>query len=410
MSEIEHTPASPDEGPRDVPVGGRAKARRHVRASRILVVTTALLGAAMVLLIVSSTGHLFGGATTLSSVHTSTGPTGSLPIVRASGLPRPATTSAIAARVDPGLVDINVTDGNQGVQGAATGMVLTSSGIVLTNNHVIRGATSIRATDIGNGRTYSATVVGYDRGSDVAVIQLQGASGLKTVPLGDSSTVTVGARVTALGNAGGTAGTPSVAAGSVTALGQTITASDVGGVNAERLNELIQTDAAVRPGDSGGPLVNDAGQVIGMDAAASAGFANQQTAAQSFAIPIDSALAIARQIETGAGSATVHVGATGFLGVEVVPADQAGGFGSASSAQAQGALLGGVLSGYPAARLGLAQGDVITAVDGQTVSSATGLTDLLSTHHPGDTVTLHWVDSSGGSHSATVKLAGGPPA
>lgn len=394
-------------GPRNEAAGGRARVRR-----RVIVVMMGLLAAVAVALVVASTGHLFGGATTLSSVHSSSsGPTGSLPVVRASALPRPATTSAIAARVDPGLVDINVTDGAQGVQGSATGMVLTPSGIVLTNNHVIRGATTIRATDIGSGRTYSAIVVGYDRSSDVAVIQLQGASGLQTVPLGDSSTVTVGARVTALGNAGGAGGTPSVAAGSVTALGQTITASDVGGVNPERLAGLMQTDAAVRPGDSGGPLVNDAGQVIGMDAAASTGFADQQTAAQSFAIPIDSALTIARQIETGVGSATVHVGATGFLGVEVVPADQfGGGFGSGSSAQVQGALLGGVLQGYPAAKLGLGQGDVITAVDGQAVNSSTGLTDLLSAHHPGDSVKLQWVDSSGTTHTATVKLVSGPPA
>jgi S1-C subfamily serine protease len=334
-----------------------------------------------------------------------------LPIVRSSALSRPATASAIAARVDPGLVDINVTDGNQGVQGSATGMVLTPSGIVLTNNHVVRGATSIRVTDIGNGQTYSGSVVGYDRSSDVAVIQLQGASGLKTVPLGDSSTATAGASVTALGNAGGAGGTPSVATGTITALGQTITASDAGGVNPERLGGLIQTDANVQPGDSGGPLVNDVGQVIGMDAAASTGFADQAVPAEGFAIPINSALSIARQIESGAGSATVHVGATGFLGVEVVPSGQVGGgFGSGAGPQVQGAQLGGVLSGYPAEKAGLAQGDVITSVDGQTVSTANGLTDLLSAHHPGDTVTLGWTDTSGQTHTTAVKLASGPPA
>ena len=142
-------------GPRNEAAGGRARVRR-----RVIVVMMGLLAAVAVALVVASTGHLFGGATTLSSVHSSSsGPTGSLPVVRASALPRPATTSAIAARVDPGLVDINVTDGAQGVQGSATGMVLTPSGIVLTNNHVIRGATTIRATDIGSGRTYSAIVV-----------------------------------------------------------------------------------------------------------------------------------------------------------------------------------------------------------------------------------------------------------
>ena len=205
-----------------------------------------------------------------------------------------------------------------------------------------------------------------------------------------------------------------MAQGSVTALQQTITASDLGGGNAERLGGLIQTDAAVLPGDSGGPLVNDGGQVVGMDAAASSAntpFIAQTSTPQSFAIPIDSALAIAKQIEAGTSSATVHVGPTGFLGVEVVPSSQFGG-GPASGAgtQAQGALVGGALPGYPAARIGLAQGDVITAVDGQTVTSATALTDLLSAHHPGDSVQLQWTDTSGQTHAATVKLASGPAA
>ena len=213
-------------------------------------------------------------------------------------------------------------------------MVLTPSGVVLTNNHVIQGATRIAATDIGNGRTYSATVVGYDRSGDVAVIQLHGASGLRTVPLGESSTVSVSDRVLALGNAGGGGGMPRVAQGQVTALKRTITATDIGGGNAERLGGLIETDAPVLPGDSGGPMVNSGGQVIGMDAAASAAntsYTAERANVQGFAIPIDSALAIARQIEAGTSSATVHVGPTGFLGVEVVPSPQvAGALGNAA--------------------------------------------------------------------------------
>ena len=292
-------------------------------------------------------------------------------------------------------------------------MVLTPSGVVLTNNHVIQGATRIAATDIGNGRTYSATVVGYDRSGDVAVIQLHGASGLRTVPLGTSSIVTVSDKVLALGNAGGGGGTPRVARGQVTALKRTITATDIGGGNAERLGGLIETNAAVLPGDSGGPMVNAGGQVVGMDAAASAAnpsFTARRARVQGFAIPIDTALAITRQIEAGQSSATVHVGPTGFLGVEVVPSPQvAGGFGGAGP-QAQGAFVGGALKGYPAAKLGLKQGDVITAVDGQPVTSATSLTDLLSAHHPGDTVRIDWTDAAGQTQSGTAKLAGGPAA
>ena len=183
-------------------------------------------------------------------------------------------TSQIAARVSPGLVDVVSTLGDQNAEAAGTGMVLTSTGEVLTNNHVIDGATSISVTDIGNGKTYTATVVGYDKTKDIAVLQLQNASGLQTVNLGDSSTVTVGQNVVAIGNAEGKGGTPSVVTGSVTALNQSITASDEGSGNSEQLSGLIQTNAPIQPGDSGGPLVNSAGQVVGIDTAASSASQN----------------------------------------------------------------------------------------------------------------------------------------
>lgn len=389
--------------------GGPRRPRRPRRTSLAIVLGAALVVAAAALVLVY--GPRIGGrSASFSTAHPNFGsPFG---VVQSSGLSRPASTSAIAGRVDPGLVNINVADGSTGLRGSATGMVLTPSGVVLTNNHVIRGATTVRATDVGNGKTYTGTVVGYDRTGDVAVIQLQGASGLQTVPLGDSSALAVGARVTALGNAGGGGGTPRVARGSVTALGRTITASDFGGVNAERLFGLIQTNAAVRPGDSGGPLVNDAGQVVGMDAAASSGNVRftSRSSVQAFAIPVNTALAIVKQVEAGVSSATVHIGPTGFLGVEVVPPSPFGRGSASAGPQPRGAPVGGVLPGYPAARIGLAKGDVITAVDGQTVASATALTGLLSSHHPGDLVHLQWTDSSGQTHSAAVTLASGPPA
>ena len=387
----------------------RGRRARRRRTSLTIVVAVALAVAAVAALAaIQSARH--GGVLTSAS-RPADGR--SFTVTQASALASPASTSAITARVDPGLVNITVANGSTGAAGEATGMVLTPSGVVLTNNHVVQGATQISATDVGNGKTYAATVVGYDRSGDVALIQLQGASGLRTVPLGDSATVAVASKVTALGNAGG-GGTPRIAQGAITGLGQTITASDIGGGNSERLDGLIQTSAAVVPGDSGGPLVNDGGQVVGMDAAASSGnttFVSQSSEAQGFAIPIDSALAIAKQIESGTSSATVHVGPTGFLGVEVVPSSQfAEGFGNAAGSQPQGALVGGALTGYPAATLGLAQGDVITSVNGQAVASATALTDLLSAHHPGDSVQIQWTDTSGQAHTGTVKLASGPAA
>ncbi len=215
--------------------------------------------------------------------------------------------------------------GYQDGTAAGTGLVLTSTGEVPTNNHVIEGATSIKVTDVGNGRTYRAMVVGYDRKDDIAVLQLQHASRLKTATLGTSSTIKTGDKVVGIGNAGGCGGRPSAAAGTVTALGQTITASDEVSGTTEQLTGVIRTNANIKAGDSGGPLVNSHGQVIGIDTAASSKYQFQsgRTQTQSFAIAINKAVSIARQIESGRSSATVHLGATAFLGVELSPAPRA---------------------------------------------------------------------------------------
>jgi S1-C subfamily serine protease len=333
-------------------------------------------------------------------------------------------TSQIASRVDPGLVDVVSTLGDQQATAAGTGIVLTSNGEILTNNHVIDGATSIKATDVGNGRTYTAKVVGYDASQDVAVIQLQNASGLTVASLGDSSTVQTGDSVVALGNAGGKGGTPSVAAGTVTALNQSITASDEGSGNSEQLTGLIETNANIQPGDSGGSLVNSYGQVIGMDTAASSGtqFQSQsgQTTEQAYAIPINEATSIARQIEAGTTSANVHIGATAFLGIESQPTSQGsgsgfggsgfGGFGGSQGNGTSGVTISGTLSGSPAANAGLTAGDTITAVGGQSVSTAQDIAHALVKYHPGDSISITWVDQSGQSQTTNVTLANGPAA
>ena len=317
------------------------------------------------------------------------------------------TTSQIATQTDPGLVDINTTLGFQQARAAGTGMVLTSSGVVLTNNHVINGATSITARDIGNGRTYQAKVVGYDHSRDVAVLQLQGASGLQTVTLGNSTSASPGQKVVALGNALGKGGTPAVATGHIASLGASITASDEGAGTSEQLTGLIHHNAGIQPGDSGGPLVNTTGQIIGINTAASQGtqFKSQQT--QAFAIPINQAKAIAGQIEAGTSSTTVHIGPTGLLGVQIMSADSAAANGIQAGA---GATVAGVVSGTPADGAGLTQGDVIVSVDGQSVSSPEQLQAALGQHHPGDSVTIGWQDQTGQTQSATVVLANGPAA
>ncbi|TCC40013.1 trypsin-like serine protease [Kribbella capetownensis] len=179
--------------------------------------------------------------------------------------------SAVAAKVSPGLVDVNTVLGFEGARAAGTGIVLSSDGEVLTNHHVIEGATSITVTDIGNGKTYQAGVVGYDDQHDIAVLKLKDASGLETAKIGNSDKVALGDQVVGIGNAGGTGGTPSYAAGKVTGLNQAITATDENGQDPENLTGLIQTDANIQAGDSGGPLANASGEVIGVDTAGSGG-------------------------------------------------------------------------------------------------------------------------------------------
>jgi S1-C subfamily serine protease len=319
----------------------------------------------------------------------------------------PSNVAQIASGVNPGLVDLTVTLAYQNGHAAATGIVLTSSGEVLTNNHVVEGASSISAVDVGNGKTYSATVLGYDRSHDVAILQLNGASALQTTSFGDSSAVSVGDAVVAIGNAGGSGGTPSAAGGSVVALGRQIVAG--GGIGgSEPLSGLIEVNANVQPGDSGGPLVDSAGKVIGVDTAASARFAFRGATGRGYAVPINQALVIAKQIESGVASGTVHVGPTAFLGVELGTTPSQGS--SSVGSQSNGATVAGVLPGMPAAKAGLRSGDVITSLGGRRVDSASALTALVGQHRPGDSVQIVWVDESGKSHTATVTLATGPAA
>ena len=325
--------------------------------------------------------------------------------------------AAIAKQTDPGVVDVLTTLGYQGGQAAGTGMVLTSSGEVLTNNHVIEGATAIRVRIAGQSQTYTATVLGTDVTDDVALIQLQGASGLTAIRTGDSSAVKPGDGVVAIGNASNLSGPPTVTEGGVTALDQSIAAA--GALNGvERLTGLIQTNVPLSPGNSGGPLVDAAGQVIGMNTAAAsdAGFSGMSI---SFAIPINRALSIARQIEAGHAGATVQIGPRGFLGVEVADAsnpDAMGGFSrrgqqfSYTPAVSSGALVVGVVDGSPAQAAGLTGGDVIISLDHRTIDTSATLTQVLGRHRPGDTVAVGWVDQSGTHHTGSIHLTTGPAA
>ena len=318
--------------------------------------------------------------------------------------PAPATPldqSALLGQVVPGLVDINTTLGYQGAAGAGAGIVLSPNGDVLTNNHVIEGATEITAVSLANSQTYQVDVIGFDRGNDIAVIRLRGAGGLPTANLGTSSRLAVGDPIAAVGNSNGTGGPPSYAPGTITQLGASVRASDEAGGGVRELFDLIRVAAEIRPGDSGGPLVNSAGQVVGVTVAATLNYhMGGVSGAEGFAIPIDRAIAIANQIRAGAPSPSVHLGDTAFIGVGIADAATLGG--------PPGAVIRQVLPDTPAGRVGLLPGDIITALDGIPVNSAADLSNIMDQRRPGNTVMLTWIDRLGNPRTAPVLLAKGP--
>jgi S1-C subfamily serine protease len=314
---------------------------------------------------------------------------------------------AIADRLEPAVVDINTEiQGSLGQigRGAGTGMLVSSSGEVLTNNHVIQGATKIEVSITGRSGTYEATVVGADPTDDVALLQVQGVSGLPTVTLADSSNLVLGQEVVAIGNALGQGGSPSVTEGTISALERSITVG--GGLAGAHLTGLIQMDAPIQPGDSGGPLVDSSGQVVGMITAASRSDFGQSSSSVGFAIPSNDALAIVQQIRAGNETSTIIIGPTGFLGVGVqdLNPDTAARLGLNVTS---GALVLSVRPGTPAESAGITQESVITAIDGQKVASADALGTAIHQHDPGEQIQVTWVDGSG-AHTATVRLIAGP--
>ncbi|HUN34992.1 MAG TPA: trypsin-like peptidase domain-containing protein [Trebonia sp.] len=328
--------------------------------------------------------------------------------------------TSIAGKVDPGVVDIDSTLQYNQDDAEGTGMVISSSGLVLTNNHVIDEATSISVTEVTTGKSYPAKVVGFDSSDDVAVLQMEASgggsvSGLTTVNLGNSSKVQLGDSVLAIGNAEGRGGLPATAQGIINATNRNITASDSGTGSTESLTGMLQTNAPIQEGDSGGPLVNSSAAVIGMDTAAnSSGGFEGQSATTGFAIPINHAISIAHEIIAGDASATVHIGEAGFIGIGTCASNSGNGAGGASGAgngsgssapNVKGAYVCEVYQNTPAFSAGLQEGDVITAVDGTSITSADGLSNYLFSKHPGDKLTITYTDQSGASHTTSLTLA-----
>jgi len=302
--------------------------------------------------------------------------------------------NAIAALVDPAIVDINTitTSG----QASGTGQILTSDGEVLTNNHVVDGSTSISVVIASHlGTTYKAHVIGVAPARDVALIQIEGVSGLPTVNLAASSSVKVGDPVVAIGNALGQGGTPSVTTGNVIALDQTITASEGNG-QSEQLVGMIQSDAPIQPGDSGGAIVNSAGQVVGMITAGDVQGFRSQTSTVNYSIPTDTAISYVDKIRSGQASSEIVYGQVGFMGVSV------------KDATGSGALVVTVQPGSPAEAAGIAPGAVISKVGGNTITTSASLGTAIRSHKSGDRVSVTWTDQRG-THTTTMTLAGVNP-
>jgi putative serine protease PepD len=270
-------------------------------------------------------------------------------------------------------------------QGTATGsgFVVRSDGYVVTNDHVVAGGSDVKVK-IGDGRTLPATVVGTDPSTDLAVLKVN-ATGLKTLPLGNSDAVQVGDPVDAIGNPFGLDRT--LTTGVVSALQRQISSP-----NNFTIDNVIQTDAAINPGNSGGPLFNAAGQVIGVNSQIETG--GNSSGGESgnigigFAIPANTVKTVVDQlIATGKVS---HA----FLGVSTVDTPS-------------GAQVASVSGGTPAAQAGIQKGDVITALGGKTVAGSTALASLVDQHKPGETVSVS-VTRNGQQKTLQVKLGQRP--
>ncbi|MBT1631914.1 trypsin-like peptidase domain-containing protein [Curtobacterium flaccumfaciens pv. oortii] len=306
----------------------------------------------------------------------------------------PATAATAADK--KGVVTINtVLNYDESSQAAGTGMVLTSDGTILTNNHVIQGATSITVTDETTGKEYKADVVGADATNDVAVLKLENASGLSTVTLDDDGEPSTGDTVKDVGNAEGT-GNLVAAEGTVTATDQDIQVQSESGTGTESLTGLIEISADIVSGDSGGPVLDSEGEVVGMATAASSGTAD----VTGYAIPITTAKTIAEKILAGESSSTITIGLPAFLGVQV----------SNTTGTTGGVAVAGTVEGSGAASAGLAAGDTITSIDGTAVTSSDQLTKVVQSHSVGDKVSVRYTDSTGAAKTVTITLTAGPAA
>ncbi|MFD4353897.1 S1C family serine protease [Nocardia sp. NPDC058518] len=304
----------------------------------------------------------------------------------------------VAGQVESALVNIDVDAAGFGIGAAGSGIVLTSDGQILTSHHVIKGAEALSVTDIANGLVYDATVLGYDSGADIALLSLGGAAGLPTARLGTSADLRISQDVLAIGDAGGDGGRPTSVAGPITDLDATIVAMNSADLTRKALNGMVEIAAPVMGGQSGGALADASGAVVGVITAASGEAARAEgKPANGYAVPIDTAMRIVAQIRSGTPTETVHIGPTATLGVQVIDARPAG------------AQVSWAFYGQPAREAGINIGDVITAVDGVSITTAKALSAAINVRKPADPVRLEVTSPDGATRIVEVALAQGTP-
>jgi S1-C subfamily serine protease len=356
----------------------------------VVALVAALIGAGVGGGIVAAT--VGNGNTTTTVKEISAGPallngTVDIETVIAKVLPAVVAIDAKSAPTGNGAFDL---PGSQAQQqdSQGSGMIISSTGEVVTNNHVIAGATNITVTLYGQTKARAATLVDADPTNDVALLQITGGANLPAVNYADSDNVQVGDGVVAIGNALGLSlGTPTVTQGIISAKGRTVTAGDAGSSSTETLSDLFQTDAAINPGNSGGPLVDSSGKVIAMNTAVAANSSGTSQAQNiGFAIPankIQQLLPGLRNHSIGSGSKA----GTGYLGVslETVTPQLRSQYGFVPN---QGAAVMQVTSGSPADTAGIQNGDVIVRLDGKAVTSADQLQVAIQADKPGQRVQI----------------------
>jgi S1-C subfamily serine protease len=287
--------------------------------------------------------------------------------------------------------------------GEGTGFIVRSDGIIVTNFHVVEGASKVTVlTSTQDPIHYDARVIGGDVEEDVAILKVD-ATGLPTVPLGNSADLQLGQPVVAIGYALGLSGGPSVTDGIVSSLTRQITVPDEGCTectNGQRVyTNVVQTDAAINPGNSGGPLVNLAGQVVGINTAGANSAENI-----GFAIQIDAAKPIIFQAAEHPSQPVA------FMGITSAPADDPQVRFQFNPPVNQGAVIVALVPAGPAADAGIVVGDVIVQFDGKTVTDSEQLGQLIREHKPGDQVTVGVVHGDGSNGEVTVTLGTNPAA